>query len=406
MSRAASGRARAAEAWAIAARRVRSCEQLAGLVGEAGGGQLGVGDHDRGAAVGHPAGVRRLVVGGGGRVRDQDRRSAVGGDLEDRAAGAGDHEVGGEQRLAELVDVLAQVVVRAGRGRARGSRARRRRAGRGTSRRRTPRRAAWLIERAPSEPPNTSTTVSSGASPKRARAAARSVAGGGHRPPGDAVALAARARRAGTPGRRAAAKGASRRLEIAEVRVGLGQHQRDPQQHGREADRPRHVPARRPSPRRLSARAAGAPSVTTARGGEQRGPRRLQRVAAVEPRDADRAQLVAGRRHQLAPPPAPRRRRRPRRPQPAARLRPPAPARRAPPSRRRRSRSAAPPSRRACAVATRRRVDEPQPDAAAPPRRSAAARRTRGSPSGSSARRRRTAAARRSAARCRARRRC
>ena len=44
-------------------------------------------------------------------------------------------------------------------------------------------RNAWieasLIERAPSEPPKTSTQVSSGARLKRSRAATRSVAGGG-----------------------------------------------------------------------------------------------------------------------------------------------------------------------------------------------------------------------------------
>ena len=39
--------------------------------------------------------------------------------------------------------------------------------------------AASLIERAPSDPPKTSTEVSSAPIPKRARAAARSVAGGG-----------------------------------------------------------------------------------------------------------------------------------------------------------------------------------------------------------------------------------
>ena len=39
--------------------------------------------------------------------------------------------------------------------------------------------AASLIERAPREPPNTSTQVSSSPIPNRSRAAARSVAGGG-----------------------------------------------------------------------------------------------------------------------------------------------------------------------------------------------------------------------------------
>ena len=39
--------------------------------------------------------------------------------------------------------------------------------------------AAWLIERAPWEPPNTSTHVSDAGIPNRFLAASRSVAGGG-----------------------------------------------------------------------------------------------------------------------------------------------------------------------------------------------------------------------------------
>ena len=80
--------------------------------------QLGVGDDDRGARLGHPARVGGLVVGRRVRVGDEDRRAPVRGDLEDRAAGARDAQVAGQQRLAEGRDVLAQVVVAGGRGRA------------------------------------------------------------------------------------------------------------------------------------------------------------------------------------------------------------------------------------------------------------------------------------------------
>ena len=60
------------------------------------------------------------MIGGGVRVWHEDRGQAVGGDLEHRAAGARDDEVGGRERLGELlqVEVLAQVVAR--RQRARG----------------------------------------------------------------------------------------------------------------------------------------------------------------------------------------------------------------------------------------------------------------------------------------------
>ena len=80
------------------------------------GRERGVGDHGRRAALLHPARVGGLVVGGGVRIRDQHRRQAVLRELEDRAARAGHGEVGGRERLAERAQVVAQVVVRAGRG--------------------------------------------------------------------------------------------------------------------------------------------------------------------------------------------------------------------------------------------------------------------------------------------------
>ena len=77
--------------------------------------QLGVRHDERGAGLLHPACVAGLVVAGGVRVRDEDRGLAGGGDLEDRPAGARDDEIGGGERVGELVDVAAQVVVRADR---------------------------------------------------------------------------------------------------------------------------------------------------------------------------------------------------------------------------------------------------------------------------------------------------
>ena len=52
------------------------------------------------------------MIAGGVRVGDKDGRQAGGGELEDRAPGAGHHEVGGGERHGEPVDVevLAQVV--------------------------------------------------------------------------------------------------------------------------------------------------------------------------------------------------------------------------------------------------------------------------------------------------------
>ena len=57
------------------------------------GGQLVVGHDDRRAAVDHPAGVGRLVVGGRVRIGHEQRGPAVGRDLEDRTARARDHQV-------------------------------------------------------------------------------------------------------------------------------------------------------------------------------------------------------------------------------------------------------------------------------------------------------------------------
>ena len=52
------------------------------------------------------------MIAGGVRVGHEDRGQAVGGDLEDRSAGARDDQVGRRERLRELgqAEILAQVV--------------------------------------------------------------------------------------------------------------------------------------------------------------------------------------------------------------------------------------------------------------------------------------------------------
>ena len=88
-------------------------EQAADRRRQPGPVELAVGDHHRRAGLLEVPRVGALVIGGGVRIGDQHRRPAVGGDLEHRAAGAGDDEVAGGERLAEVADVAAQVVVRA-----------------------------------------------------------------------------------------------------------------------------------------------------------------------------------------------------------------------------------------------------------------------------------------------------
>ena len=77
-------------------------QQLADLGCQPCGRELAVFDHDRGTGLLHVPGVGGLVVGGGVRIRDQHRGPPRRGDLEDRPAGASDHQVAGEQRLAEV----------------------------------------------------------------------------------------------------------------------------------------------------------------------------------------------------------------------------------------------------------------------------------------------------------------
>ena len=72
----ASGRASRRAASAIPRQAVGRGQQRIHLGRQPDGGQLGVGDHDRGAAVGDVGGVVRLVVGGDVRRGHQDRGPA------------------------------------------------------------------------------------------------------------------------------------------------------------------------------------------------------------------------------------------------------------------------------------------------------------------------------------------
>ncbi len=298
--RAACGRASRARRGAIAASRARSASRLADLARPSRGpvsSASGITTAAPGAL--DVAGVGRLVVGGRVRIRDQHRRPAGRGDLEDRPAGAGDDQVAGDQRVAEVVRCT-----RAGRSAGPGER----RSGRSRSpaacstRKLAPANAssaAWLIERAPSEPPKTSTQVSSGSNLEAARAAARSLAAGGTGRPvtrkrGGSRPSSGKARQT----RRAT--GASSRLVEPEVAVGLGQHAAGP-----DASRPRARPARRRSrPRPATASGAAvrtsAPGVPDGGGIDRDRPGGLQRSLRGSGDDAQRVQLVAGRRHELA----------------------------------------------------------------------------------------------------------
>ena len=145
-------------------------------------------------------------------IRDEDRRAPVGGDLEDRAAGARDargRRPAAPRRTASMY--VAQVVV-AGAGRRARSASKSRAPAACRTRNGAPANAstaASLIERAPSEPPKTSTQrVVRRRARTRARAAARSVAGGGTGRPGDEV---ARARRGPSIGKARQTRRAKRR---------------------------------------------------------------------------------------------------------------------------------------------------------------------------------------------------
>ena len=227
-------------------------EQRAHLAGQPLRRQLGVGDDDRGARLGHPARVGALVVGRRVGIGHEDRRAPVGGDLEDRAAGARDAQVAGQQRLAERRDELAQVVV----GRRIGAEPRAQRlvvaraagvqhaevgAGQRLHRR--------LVDRARAQ------RAAEDEHARVVRRQAEARAGGGaigrrrrHRAPGDAGSARRRARRSGRPGTRAAPSARAGGWS------GPGGCRPRPARAARAAPPPRARPGRRRSRRRRAPR--------------------------------------------------------------------------------------------------------------------------------------------------------
>ncbi len=271
-------------------------EQAADLLGETGTGQLGVGDHDRRPRSLHETGVGGLVVGRGVGVGDEHGGAARGRDLEDRAAGASDHEIAGEERFPEVGDVAAQVVVRPRRaeladvslaGGVEDVKAgARERLERGVVDRAGPLRAAEhdhaRFARADPEPgPRRETVDGSG----RHRSAGDAVAG--------SVAALDRERQEHQLGHRS-----QHAVRQSEVAVGLHQDERDPARDSRQPDGCRDVAAGAERRRRT-----GVPHDPQrrphGRGVDHRGTGRLCRALAVQGLNADRVQLIPGGGHEL-----------------------------------------------------------------------------------------------------------
>ena len=239
----------------------------------------------------HEAGVRGLVVAGGVRIGHEDRGQARGGQLEHRAAGAGDGEVGGGQRVGERLDVRraagSAAASRARRGARAGRRsraARRRGAPRTAPRRRTRRARRRSAAARPSEPPKTSRHGPSGGD-------AEAGAGGGlvaapgarrHGPPGDEPLRAVAGPRSGTPGTRARANGASSRFDTPRWLSASVSTSGRPQRARRQPHRPGHVAAAAEHGVGADLRRSRRRARPVAPRRQQHRPRRPQRVAAVD----------------------------------------------------------------------------------------------------------------------------
>jgi len=239
------------------------------------------------------------VIGTRRREGHEDRRTSVGRDLEDRAAGTRHDQVARRQRPAELltVEILAQVVERAAR-----AAAQRRPVALAGHVQDTEVRAVQTIERRLVDRPR----------PERAaehehalrprldpKGGARRVAIGGrrrHGAPSDAVALAAapvdRKGQADTLGERC-----QHAVGQSEPAVGLGQHERDTTRPRRQRDRPGDVAAA--AHHDIDAGEQSARAGHRAPGAPQR-LQRPQRVAAVERRDRELLEPIAGGGHERA----------------------------------------------------------------------------------------------------------
>jgi hypothetical protein len=231
------------------------------------------------------------VVAGRVRIRDQDRRQPVLGELEHRAAGPRDGDVGGGEGGAERDHVVAQHVVRAGSLEVGEVAA----AGDvqdpvGRIRERLDRR---LVDRAGAE------RAAEHERRQLPRLEAELGAGGGavgdrrrHRAAGEQVAVAVAAldrEREADPAR----AGRQQAVGQTEVRVGLGEDERGAAQHRREADRAGDVAA-------AAEHGVGAVASQYACGSAERGDRLgdrscgLDRVAARDALDVEAVDLVAG----------------------------------------------------------------------------------------------------------------
>ena len=207
----------------------------------------------------HPARVRGLVVRRGVRIRDSTAGRPYCGELEHasrrRARRRGRRREGGPERL----EVVAQDVVVVG-----GVQRRAKSRWPATCRTRygaPAKRVDRLVDRARAErAAEHQHDVSSGPMPSSARAPARSVTVGGTGRPVTqvAVAVAPFEREGEADAVRAAGQ---RAVGQAEVRVRLGEHERDPLERRREADGAGDVPAAaqdRVGPRRAEDAAGGA----------------------------------------------------------------------------------------------------------------------------------------------------
>ena len=107
---AASGRPSAALAAAMAARRALVAEQLGDETRQQPSAELGVVHQERCAGGDHLPRVPALMVGGGVRVRHQDRRLAQSGELGDRTTRARHDQIGRRHGGGQAVSVRDQAV--------------------------------------------------------------------------------------------------------------------------------------------------------------------------------------------------------------------------------------------------------------------------------------------------------
>ena len=255
----------------------------------------------------HPARVRPLVVGRRVGERDQDRRAPGGGELEDRAARASQDQVAGGEHVAEVrlvLDQLVALLIWSGVE----ALAQRRVVARPRQVQHAEVAALALGERldrgevdraralAPSDDQQHPLLVADPETRPR-RVAVRGQHRLGHRPSRHHVLVAGavldRERQADPP-----RPPGQQPVRQAEVRVGLGQHQRRAGQRRRQPGRPGDVAAAAhhhvgaPPPQRRARRADRADRL-------EPGPRRAQRVAPVDPAHAEEVDLVARGGNQL-----------------------------------------------------------------------------------------------------------